>query len=536
MASPLADRLLAMTEVTYDQLMSHADLSGFRAEDALKLAGQLVDVSDSLRRYDGLQRAAELLQALLERDLPPEQRALAYYFLGNAQTGMRHVRIVRDGDESGWRFEGYEGEIVAFRQALRAAAQVPAFPKLRRCQILTNLGNLFDEIGRFAEAVDYYDLALALEPEFPMAVGNKGYALFHYGASLYDQGQSALFWWYAYRLMARAVNMGVGTGARMDFERLMSKIRTRLKPGFLEDDRPVDVNAASLGDSEEERKYRRWCLEHRLFLNPLNDLGPYAGAARDLVSMHSVVVPTTEGPYYQGFFNQIKQEYVSARLLFFEGAQTREPHYSDRGVVLFNTMDYPVYCLALEKQKLAFRAAYSILDKVAFFLNHYMRLGIPERQVTFRTLWYENRDGQKALRANFASMRNWPLRGLFWLSKDLHEDTPGFRESIQPEARELANIRNHLEHKYLKVHESLWPGLPLPEDRVGRALADTLAYSLYRDDFIACGLTMLKMARAALIYLSLGVRWEERKRASERSPDQVNPPMVLGTWEDDWKR
>jgi len=523
-----------MTEASYHQLMSHADLSNFGVEEALQLAGQLVDISDSLRRCEGLQRATEWLRGLLERDLLPEQKALAYYFLGNAQANTRRVRTVVEGKEVGWSFEGYEGEIIAFRQALRAAAQATTFPEIGHCQILTNLGNLFDHIGRFTEAIEYYDRALTIRSDFPMAIGNKGYALFHYGASLYDQGQFALFWRYAHRLLARAVELGVDPGARVGFERLMSEIRTRSKLGFLDDDSPVDLNAASLGGSEEEREYRRWCLQHRLFLNPLNDLGPYTGAARDLLAIKSVVVPISEGPYYPGFYNQMKQEYVSARYLFFEGIRSSEPHFSDRDVLLFNTMDYPVYCLAVEKQKLAFRAAYAILDKVAFFLNHYLGLGIPERQVTFRTLWYEKRAGQKTLRPAFASMRNWPLRGLFWLSKDIYE--AGFRDSIQPEARELADIRNHLEHKYLKVHDQMWSGPPSPEDKVGRALADTLAHSIYRADLTARGLTMLKTARAALIYLSLGVHWEERRRASERPPDQVNPPALLDTWEDEWKR
>jgi tetratricopeptide (TPR) repeat protein len=506
------------------------------ADEALQLVGQLVDISDVLRKREGLQRATEWLGELLERDLLPEQRALAYYFLGNAQADMRRVRMVDEGKETGWSFEGYEADITAFRQALRATGEAATFPTYRRCQILTNLGNLFNHIGRFAEALEYYDMAVAAQPDFPMAVGNKGYALFHYGASLYDQGQFALFWWYAHRLLGRAVELGIEPAARLGFERLRLEIRTRSKPGFLEDDRPVELNAASLGDSQAEQEYRQWCLENRLFLNPLNDLGPYAGAARDIITIKSVVVPVSEGPYYAGFFNQIKQEYVSARYLFFDGIRSTEPHFADRNVLLFNTMDYPVYCLAVEKQRLAFRAAYSILDKVAFFLNHYLALGIPEHRVTFKTLWYEKRAGQKALRAGFASMHNWPLRGLFWLSKDIYEDTPGFRESIRPEARELASIRNHLEHKYLKVHDPLWPGPPDPDDKSGRALADTLAHSIYRDDLAASGLTMLKMARAALIYLSLGVHWEERQRASDRPPDQVNPPMLLDSWEDEWKR
>jgi GH35 family endo-1,4-beta-xylanase len=47
----------------------------------------------------------------------------------------------------------------------------------------------------------------------------------------------------------------------------------------------------------------------------------------------------------------------------------------------------PSLCLAVEKIKAAYRIAYSLFDKIGFFINAYMELGIPERQVTFRTLW-----------------------------------------------------------------------------------------------------------------------------------------------------
>src|SRR5262249_34479893 len=43
------------------------------------------------------------------------------------------------------------------------------------------------------------------------------------------------------------------------------------------------------------------------------------------------------------------------------------------------------------------------------------------------------------------------------LSKDLYQAEPGFQSAIEPDAQELNEIRNHLEHKYLKVHEMWYP-------------------------------------------------------------------------------
>jgi hypothetical protein len=42
----------------------------------------------------------------------------------------------------------------------------------------------------------------------------------------------------------------------------------------------------------------------------------------------------------------------------------------------------------VEKTKVAFRMAYSILDKIAFFLKHHLNLSIREQDATFRKVWY----------------------------------------------------------------------------------------------------------------------------------------------------
>src|SRR5207245_1998729 len=95
-----------------------------------------------------------------------------------------------------------------------------------------------------------------------------------------------------------------------------------------------------------------------------------------------------------GFFNQIKQEFVSARYLYYEGLRSKGPHFSDRDVLLYNTLDYPVYSLATEKLRAAFRLAYSLFDKISFFLNHYLQLGHNPNKVSFRGVWCEPKGPQ----------------------------------------------------------------------------------------------------------------------------------------------
>jgi hypothetical protein len=367
-----------------------------------------------------------------------------------------------------------------------------------------------------------------------MAHGNRGHGLVPYGCALYDDHQKAAFLRSAYADLRVALTQETTPEARGVFQTDVAILEKRVPAEILSGG--TEWRAFPMGESEAEVGYRRWCLSERLFLNPLNDIVAESVSAHDILSAPNIVVALGEGPHYHGYFSQLKQEFVSARYLFYDGTRSTEPHFSDREVLVYNTLDYPVYGLASEKVRSAFRSAYSILDKVAFFLNHYLRLSIPERNVKFRTLWYEGQNRERPIRTEFGTRGNWPLRGLFWLSKDLFEDSEGFRDALEDDAKELASIRNHLEHKYLKLVD-----IPVTSAKSDTAswfegFADGMAVSVNRRRFQEKTLRLLKMARAAMIYLSLGVHAEEKERAKKRKPGAIVPPMQLDEYDDEWKR
>jgi tetratricopeptide (TPR) repeat protein len=518
-------------ETLYKSLISVENLTALTIEEGLSHIGRLADLSLDLRQIEGLERAIELSQELQKRDLTSVQLATSQYFLANAWANLRDV----SGAGSHWKWEQQETEKETFH--LRSALREDGFRRLpdeRACQILTNLGNVMSQVGRFVEAIEYWDRALARLPSFSMARGNRGYGLSYYAQSLYDEGHTAVLLKHAHVDLKTALSSALPEHARLSFDERRTRIESRLSSDYINQD-TIHMDGFPLGDSEHEIRYRRWCLKNRLFLNPLNDLGPYPIAACDILATPSIVVGIDEGPHYPGYFNQMKQEFVSTRYLYYDGINASQPHFSDREVLLFNTLDYPSYSLAVEKVKAAFRMVYSLFDKIAYFLNHYLVLSIEERRVTFRTFWYASQEKKEGLRPAFQQCRNWPLRGLFWLSKDLFENRPGFRESMEPHARELSEVRNHLEHRYLKLHGGDWRGAPSDNDQVSLAVTDTLAFSMYRREFEAKTLRLIKMARAALIYLSLAIHAEEGQRAEKRDPDSIIPGMPLGVWEDDWK-
>jgi tetratricopeptide (TPR) repeat protein len=522
----------------FQELFAVENIDGLEQEAALEHLAHLIDLSLDLGRLDGTKKAIQLSERLLGRSLSSSQSSLLHYFLSNAWSNVRLLSRTAPDPEWDWEQPEFEKEIIHLRRAIREEGfrQLPA---VRQTEVFTNLGNLLSEVGRFIEAQECWNAALILRPEFSMALGNRGRGRLSYAKALWDTGHQTVFLRHAVADFDAALSapeddpFGPHTDAKEAFLKHRNWIKQRLPEAELR--KGTRMKEFPLGETELEVAYRKWCLANCLFLNPLNDLGNYSVAAHDVLNTPSMVVAIDEGPHYQGFYNQMKQEFVSARWLYHDGVSARMPHFSDKDVTLFNTLDYPCYSLAIEKVKIAFRVAYSLLDKIAYFLNDYLGIGIPEKSVYFKSFWYSAQKRQKGLRPEFVKRQNWPLRGLFWLSKDLFEDKPGFRECLEPDAQELDAIRNHAEHKYLKLHDSMWRGPESANDPFLRHWTDELAASFYRTDFEAKALRLLKMARAAMIYLSLVIYSEEANREREKPTEGLSLPMFLDTWDDQWK-
>lgn len=487
----------------------------------------IIDLSEDLNHREGLQAAMNRSKQLInDGEVEDHHASLLHYFLSNAWEATR--LLVRSQEElSDWEQPELEKQIVHLRWAVQLGTAADVGVQ-RLCQIHTNLGNWLDHCGRVVEAIAAWDAALCLDPNFGMALGNRGLGLLSYATQAHDPGHQAIHLRAAHRALLKATQSEdiIHGGPLHTFTKKLRAVEEKVSKAVLEGELPDED--FTTGWSNEEKAYRQWSLKKRLFLNDLNDIDCGPIAAADVLTLPSLTTPLDAGqPSALGFFNQLKQEYVSARYLYFSGTRQTDVHFSDRDVTLIDTLDYPTYGLSVEMVKMAFRVSYSLFDKIAYFLNDYLDLGIPQRRVSFRGLWYRQGSSKKSLREDLGDPMNQGLKALFWLSKDLYVESSEFADAIEPEAREIAAIRNHLEHKYLKLHEYGPPQLT----SIG---FETLAYSLSREDFERKALRLLQLARAALIYLVHAIYAEETRRNPPGSEGFVGP-MVLDRWEDDWK-
>lgn len=500
---------------------------------AIEHIAKLIDDASDTSFDRGAKRALYLLDELSKRDLIEADFALIEYFRANAWATRSHIANTRQS----WSWEAPERQEELL--ALSRASSHPGFAsldKIRQCQILTNHANLLNTVGRSIDAIAVWDTALKIIPGFAMARGNRGYGLKGYAGMVVNDRERAILALHAHDGFRSTIakdalyDSADPRAALANFAEQAEEIAGAVDIDFV---RAIqDLDRGHEGRSKTERAYRRWCLEHRLFLCPLNDLGPYLSAATDDLLLPPLTEELNERPDGHlpppiiGFFSQMKQEYVSARFMLFEGMSSTRVHFSDRGVELTDTLDYPLYSLASERIRTAFRIAYSLLDKVAFLVDQYWRLGKIADRINFKNVWMV--ENKAILLPQFEKRENLPLRGLFWLSKELFDEQ--LKQTTAVDARELHAIRNALEHTYLRVSEG-W-AKPFA---IGGTNSSAFGIAVGSDELEAKAIRITQMARSALFYVSFAIGVEERKKG-RTSPAQFFGPMPLYSLENKRKR
>lgn len=285
-----------MSSLTYDELMQF---------------GNDIDCAVDTKSHDHLE-ALDQNAAVLCADQNSAFAAYVWYFRSNIQAALQSIHDPRSWE---WRQPYREGQILYLRRAIDHPTFV-RLPPPSQASILTNLANSLNSLGRGVEAIELYDAALEFVPAFAMALGNRGIAMHDLLPAVPDAGHARLIAAHAHaRLIAAmeptAIWEGGDPSAAGHFAKTAAQIASKTDAIKIAAENPLD--AFSLGRSKEERQYRRWSLNHNLFLNPLQMIGPFPIAATDRMNLPSHVAPIGDPPEFIAWFNQMKQEFVGAR-------------------------------------------------------------------------------------------------------------------------------------------------------------------------------------------------------------------------------
>lgn len=479
---------------------------------------------------DGDAAALESLDAecagLLGPTGPPD--ALLHYFRSNVQEGLQAALNPQDW---AWRQSHKEKQILYLRKARDAFSPMSLDPA-RLAQIVTNLANQMNTLGRPVEALRLYAGVLRRTPRFAMALANRGLVRFCFARMVHDDGHRAVLAAYACRDLEHVVD------PKLEWDSAPSNIIHLVKAKAAEIRSAVEVDAVlartaldgwPLGEGDG-KIYRHRMLDRQLFLNPLVMLGAHSIAATDPLHLPSHTFSQGSVPPLVGWYNQMKQEFIGARLLYHEAMEAepledRPPHYADDDVRLYDTLDYAALSVGAEKLRLAFRTAYSLLDKVAGFVNAYFDLGHNPTRVDLRGVWYENPRKRSTLHPKVADRPNLALRGLYWLSFDIvGEAMSGPDDALAPEAAHLNALRNALEHRCLVLTTETF-GAPENDGIEREGIA-----AFQRDTE-----RMLELAHEALILLSLAMHEEEMLKRRDRKEDALIMDTLLPEYRRAWE-
>lgn len=379
----------------------------------------------------------------------------------------------------------------------------PYFSKLyhlRRCQIWTNLGLALNTVGRPIVAIEAWDEALAIEPNFGMAAANRGNGLAYYGAAVtHSAHECALFNAAAEGFRAALSEHAIFCGdyPQSMFEQFRENL-TAIEAHLSKKCGTSSLNPDELavGTCSHSATLNEWRTSNRLFLNPLNDIAISPLAAQDVIQL-PLQGKRDRHPSYCQWFDLIKQEYVAACVLHYESLDKQNTHPADKTLPILDYGDNSIFSVKIEKRKAALRISYSLLDKCAALINAYFEIGHDPSKVSFRKVWFENirkRDFRKGI-----TFENWRLRGLYAISRDLFDED--FRQESSPLAAEMNNARNAAEHRGLLIYDG---NKPEPRENSLDSVTE-----LELSDLV---MNALKLSRETIISLSLAVCHQETHR------------------------
>ena len=450
-------------------------------------SGLLIDVGGALGDLNTIQEGKKLLENNFEKICDVKGIApTAHYNLGNAFLEIFSLEYQKNQNEFLFKAATacqLDQAKFHFRKALEFKINNQLATK-----ILVNLGNCYDYLGRVVEALECYSKALNIEPDFGMALGNKGKALLYY-ADLCGEHQGTYIL-EAYSLL-KSAQIGVTPEAAASFLDSIKQIEQKAKSLPLNNP-PKYPNFSIKGKSKFEQYLIDFCLQNNLYLNVCNFCKKCNAAIGDTATIQSMIVPAKDNSYLvlSSYLNEIKQDYVVARLLI---VLSRYPEmnldFFDKYVTIINTLDSSINNVYVQLTKTSFKTFYDILDKIAFFINDYLKLGIREKYIDFSNIWYHDRN-RKEIKQKILQTMNASLNALYDIHKDLDYGT----------WRTKKEVRNALTHRFVKIKA-------YPKKESDRIMSE--------ETLVEQTLELAKIVRNSLIYLLQFVHIEEIKKSAK---------------------
>ena len=467
----------------------------------LNILAEQCDAAISDANEQNINDLIEVVTKYTSKDCSSEKRCYAHYLLGNLHGKL--ASLLQE-DTSGWRNDKYPTNLTAeinnFRQA---KLLISGKAEQIRNEIITNLSNSLARQRRNIEILHDWNCDFNTGGDTPFVSSlSKARELNRISRFLNDDSHKNLYLYEAFRLLKNLQDHIHMT----DHQAVVNALNND----------PEIVNLLTNGEDffapianwqkdytqeeyiPEERSYRGWCLKERLFVNPINDITIEWIADQDILQFPNHTVKIGDGPYFSASFSALKREFCFARYMAYEGINQIHPEFETDKLYLVNTLDYVDYSGSTEKIKSAFRICFSVLDSLASVMNNYF--DCQSSNIAFTPKWIKENFKNKEI--------NHFVDALYWLSCDLFDNEkiisdPSKWKAPNPEGYQIRKIRNAIEHGWLRVAEhdcDIWN-----KDHDHAYLITPLALQTHT-------LTLLKLVRAAMLYLTFAVKFNEMSK------------------------
>ena len=478
--------------------------------------GILIDIGASLSSPDFIKRGISYIENLIPKidSNETETISLLNYNLSNGYSA--EAELLDKNNES----EKYKELIQKQKKCLQAVLlKAEHTDPETLCRVMSNYGYLLYHLGRFSEASDYLYQCIEISPKHAVAICNCSTVLqrmlnlsFKHNLRIRYE-----FWRLTHEASELPGELTKYAGSHM-FSACKSSLQaiedyfTVISNG-LKDIKENYFNFEACHSFWEPTPDLKLIRDERLFLTVNPVLSNCIDHYRDDICFENIVSALTNDGEKRfqrlaNTFNHIKEDFATARYLYYRSRSASEKLSKISSITYYIESGYGSdFGLKTGFLKTSFRLAADLLDKAAGFINLYLEIGHLEDEVTLNNIWYLKRSYNKGLHPIIQECigHNSYLFALNDLNKDLYL-------GIYPAP--IRDLRNEATHKRLIL--SLYGSYDEYDKRIDF------------DEFVNITYLLLRMAKAATIYLVGLVSIEEGRRNLKLSDLDAKKQMASG--------
>jgi hypothetical protein len=304
-----------------------------------------------------------------------------------------------------------------------------------------NLGSSYGKIGRTIESLDIYNHILE---EYGSEYGlyNKGYFLYEYSTYSDNPMLCIKKSYECFKIILN--NPQLKSIFREKSKNMIDLILERYDKEFLEDAIDENMEIEIPTDSDFEFFMINYAWQNKLTLNFCDFCQNCPKSIEDSLVIEKMIYPApdenneTSFSKFSSYLNQIKMDYISARLLLILS------EYDDidldditKYVFITDTDFQEANGIRVQLLKDSFKNFFNILDKIAFFIKDYLNFENEYNEINFKKVWFEPEIHEKLI-----EMDNPGISALHDIYLEIEHDD---------DKKQLRDTRNALTHRYLKI-------------------------------------------------------------------------------------